>query len=78
MKNLKSEQPAYPSMDMNSHYGVDRLELRYEGLSKREYATIMILQGMLAGRDDHDSPMESNFVEASIHLADELFDKINH
>lgn len=28
--------PAYPAMDMNSHMGIDRLELRYTGFTKRE------------------------------------------
>lgn len=34
---MKGDEPAFPSMDMNSHMGVDRLELRNPGLTKREY-----------------------------------------
>lgn len=50
---MKTEEnaPAFPSMDMNQHMGIDRLELRYEGLTKREYFAAMALQGILSSRE---------------------------
>lgn len=44
---MKGDEPAFPSMDMNSHMGVDRLELRNPGLTKREYFAALAMQGLI-------------------------------
>lgn len=49
MKN--GDKPAYPAMDMNSDYGIDRLELRYEGLTKRE---VFCLHNAVPATGDHE------------------------
>lgn len=45
----QSNMPAFPAMDMNSHQGIDRMELRYEGLTKREYFAGLAMQSLAAG-----------------------------
>lgn len=49
MKN--GDKPAYPAMDMNSHCGIDRMELRHEGLTKRE---VFCLNNAVPATGDHD------------------------
>lgn len=60
--------PAYPAMDMNSHMGVDRLELRYAGLTKRELIAAMIASGK-SGDPKH-------IAEHAIWVADELLKQL--
>jgi len=52
--------PAFPAMDANYRDGVATLELRYDGLSKREYFTAMAMQGILAGTNKDDDRYHVN------------------
>lgn len=45
---MNKDQPAFPAMDMTSHMGVATMELRYTGLTKREYFAAKAMQGLLA------------------------------
>lgn len=74
-----ADQPAFPAMDMNQHQGVDRLELRHEGLTKREYFAAMAMQTLVTSQivADRDGRYdETNWKEVvamnAIEFADEL------
>ena len=52
---------------------IDEGVKRYTGLTKREDFAGRALQGMLAGRTEHEpAQVNSNIIEDSIELADEL------
>jgi hypothetical protein len=82
LKNQNGSKPAYPSMDMNNHMGVDRLELRYEGLTKREAFAMAAMQAIIpsymnkpVSLDDIDSPQRL-CAQWSIKFADELLKQL--
>lgn len=76
---MREEQPAFPAMDMNSYQGIDRLELRHEGLSKREYATIKILAGLVSEYDfDAENFERKDYVSEAIQLSNEMFDQLDN
>lgn len=44
----RGHEAAYPMVDMNSYYGVDRLEMRQSGMTIREAFAMAAMQGLLA------------------------------
>ena len=46
-KEIENPQ-AFPAMDMNNYNGVDVMELRYEGMSLRDYFAAKIISGLYA------------------------------
>jgi len=48
---------AYPAMDMNSYQGIDRLELRHNGMTKRELMAIEFTKTLLGLRHYDNQPI---------------------
>lgn len=74
MENGK--KPAYPAMDMNSYHGIDRLELRHEGLTKREVFAMAAMQGILANPSWKDQGNTPWIAGVAIVYADELLKQL--
>lgn len=64
-----SKQPAFPALDFNA--GPNVLELRYEGLSKREYYAALAMQGYIAA-GVHGVPEPGSLADYSVKAADAL------
>lgn len=74
--NNDYNQPAFPAMDMNQNMGIDRLELRYKGMTKRELIAAMAMQGMLAN-GNLETWMDLNEIpKESLKRADELLKQL--
>jgi len=73
-----SEQSAFPAMDMNNNLGIDRLELRYEGLTKREYFAVMAMQGLLSADAKYGNRTDDreSLAKDAIAHADELLKQL--
>lgn len=68
-----ADQPAFPSMDMNQRAGIDRLELRYEGLTKRELIAAII---MGKSTPSNDALEVLNLTTTAIFCADALLQQL--
>lgn len=67
---------AYPAMDLNSYAGVERMELRHNGLTKREYFAGLAMQGILSGRSYYVLNDRTK-AEYAIIMADLLIEELN-
>lgn len=65
-------EPAYPAMDFNHRGdGTGQLELRYNGMTKREFFAAMAMQGYMAHQyTPHQNPEE--IAEYALKCADAL------
>jgi len=77
MTNDNGNRPAYPAMDMNSYLGVDRLELRYEGITKRELIAAMAMQGILSNSSHGiENDVHEDASDRAVRYADELLKQL--
>jgi hypothetical protein len=70
-------EPAFPAMDMNTYQGVDRLELRFEGLTKREYIAAQALKGLLSQQSTISYANPEKIVSDALIYADTLIRQLN-
>lgn len=70
-----SKEPAFPAMDFNHREdGTGQLELRYNGLTKREYFAAMIMAGFSANPNPGSNQANA---EGAVDAADLLITALN-
>lgn len=73
-------EPMHPAMDFNQHAdGSGNMELRYDGLTKREYFAAMAMQGLCANylREGVTGWGVETYAVEAVALADALTDALN-
>lgn len=71
-------EPIHPIVEENFSYGQSVLEARYEGLTVREYFSVLAMQGICAegGNDFNDKYIE-HIADISVKQADALIKRLN-
>lgn len=85
MSKENAKQPAFPMLDMNSVQGQAVLQLRYEGLTKREYFVGLIFASRMTsegygrgGLGTADERLRYEAAALSIKDADELLKQLSN
>jgi hypothetical protein len=76
MKN--ADKPVYPCELTGTlgEYRKSQVE-KFSGLTKREYASIMCLQGLLVGRNADGLSLAKDFVKEAIEAADAILSELD-
>lgn len=72
-------EPINAAMDNNNYQGVDRMELRYEGLTKREHMAIEFTKAILStGTALKPGTSNETICLTALSIADELIKQLNN
>jgi len=72
MKKTYANDPINSALDTNYREGIPVMELRFEGLTKREYFAVIAMNGMLSRKS-----FCINDITVAVNLADNLIEELN-